>query len=268
MRNLRLHSRTATARLTACAVAALACTAVLAADNTATGSPEPITTHAVEPSIGKLGAEHVNARAAASLLKGQGLTTHGSPQSALTWTDAGGVNYLLTTKETDPEDNVPSGVTHNGVLRVYQVTGLGTREEKLSQLLAETNDVEPLPDQEMYDYVGCQLDGGIGFVRHSLRVTDTNADGIGEVSVGWWRACKGDVGPTGVHLTTFTDGQTYTLSGQGSVRNPTAAERRAGIFPAEDAEISPVKASAAPRGSSWPRTTLEAATALFYDLYH
>ncbi|MGL5809619.1 MAG: M949_RS01915 family surface polysaccharide biosynthesis protein [Nocardioides sp.] len=266
MRNLARRSRTAPIAALG-AMATLAGASLMMTDAAATGSAEPSAGGPALAAVGDLDSRRVGARATAQLFEDQGLRTRGTPSAAITWQDAGGVNYLLTTKETDPEEGVPSGITHNGVLRVYRITGLGSRDEKLGQLLAETNDVEPLPDQESYDYVGCALDGGIGFVRRSLKVTDADADGIGEVSVGWWRACIGDVSPAGVNLSTFTDGQVYTLSGEGSVRKPTAAEREAGIFPPRSSDISPVTASATPVDSAWPEDVLASATALFDRLY-
>jgi hypothetical protein len=106
---------------------------------------------------------------------------------------------MLATKTHDRRSD---GVEVSETLRVYHVAGLGRRPRVL-ELLRDSG------------VVHCGLDYGVDYVRGSARVTDTDGDGYGEVTAGWWSVCRGDVGPKVVKLALITKGTYYILRGEG-----------------------------------------------------
>jgi hypothetical protein len=149
---------------------------------------------------------------------------------------------MVATKKTD---TASGGSVKSATVRIYQVAGLGAHARVL----------ETLRDSGV---VPCPLDYGVDYVLGSARVTDTDGDGYGEVTAGWWSVCRGDVGPKVVKMALLTKGTYYILRGQG-------------LLATDDAALSKIVPPATfkpnvPR-SAWPPGTYDETVAQFKRVF-
>ncbi|MGL5809621.1 MAG: hypothetical protein ACRCYQ_06740 [Nocardioides sp.] len=181
----------------------------------------------------------------------------GTPFRAWSWRDRRGDNAMLMTRQT--EGGALAGVPGNGTVRIYLGSELDTPGARVELAVVESNAM-PAPDGSP---APCDLDGGIDFATDSVRVTDIDRDGLGEVSAGWWKLCAGDVSPASVNVVMMTGGQVFRLTGQGVPREvPPAVEA---MFPPEG-EPGPT-ATPEPDRAAWPAGTYARTEALFEALY-
>jgi len=96
-------------------------------------------------------------------------------------------------------------------------------------------------------------------VPGSIRVSDTDGDGYGEATVGWWSLCAGDPEPERIKLALVTKGTYYILRGTG---------QRASEPPPPDGITFP-KASFTPSvpAGTWPAGSYRTTVALFHTLF-
>lgn len=188
--------------------------------------------------------QEMPAAQAAARLRTAKIAVTGKPEAALSWRDENTLNIILVTIEEGPRSqDAPMDTT----LRAYVAAGLDQADG------GRLRDLMELPDS-------CGNDGGWQVVPKSMTVTDHDGDGHTEATVGWAWTCRGDPGPVGVQLTTFTRGKHYRLVGEGQFRaEPLQAPFNQGI--------PPVKAVGNPAKAAWPSGLYNPALALFNQLY-
>jgi hypothetical protein len=199
----------------------------------------------------------VNPAAAAKALTARGVDVAGTPIEAWSWTDRSGHNLFLTTKQPVLGE-IYDGVMRNGILTAYDARGVGSAHMKVTVPLEMNNNEGPGRPL-------CDVDGGLDFVNYSTVVSDSNHDGVAEVALGWWRMCRGDVGPATANLLVSTGGRAYRISGTGTPIELTKAERDAHIFP--PAGRFPLTATPSPRPGAWPRGVYADADALYHATF-
>ena len=144
-------------------------------------------------------------------------------------------------------DKTEAGVVRAATLHVYHVAGLDSRPKMM---------LTPLRDSGV---AGCDVDFGLDFVPGSIRVSDTDGDGYGEATVGWWSLCAGDPEPERIKLALVTKGTYYILRGTG---------QRASEPPPPNGITFP-KASFTPSlpAGTWPAGSYQTTVALFHTLF-
>ncbi len=147
-------------------------------------------------------------------LRKAGLKATGAGVEAWSWTDTNGRNLLLATKTVDKREGA---VVRAATLHVYHAAGLGQAPRML---------LPPLRDPGT---AGCDVDFGLDFVPGSTRVTDTDGDGYGEATVGWWSVCRGDPGPERIKLALLDEGHVLHPAGLRPARrrDPARGDHRA-----------------------------------------
>ena len=176
-------------------------------------------------------------------LRKAGLKATGAGVEAWSWTDTNGRNLLLATKTVDKREGA---VVRAATLHVYHAAGLGQAPRML---------LPPLRDPGT---AGCDVDFGLDFVPGSTRVTDTDGDGYGEATVGWWSVCRGDPGPERIKLALLTKDTYYILRGSGL---------RAGETLPAGITVPPATFKPNVPESRWPSGSYAATTALFAQLF-
>jgi hypothetical protein len=214
------------------------------ASATPTVSPSPSTSPTKRQKVPLSGAAQVDAAEARSQVRQAGLPVQGKGVEAWGWIDTNGRNLLLTTKTVDKTEG---GVVRAATLHVYHVAGLDSRPKMM---------LPPLRDPGV---PACDVDFGLDFVPRSIRVSDTDGDGYGEATVGWWSLCAGDPEPERIKLALVTKGTYYILRGTGQ----RASE------PPPPGGITFPKASFAPNvpASRWPAGSYQKTVDLFHTLF-
>jgi hypothetical protein len=186
----------------------------------------------------------VDAADARGQVKQAGLAVQGKGVEAWGWRDTNGRNLILATKTLDKTE---AGVVRAATLHVYHVAGLDARPRMM---------LTPLRDSGVPD---CDVDFGLDFVPGSIRVSDTDGDGYGEATVGWWSLCAGDPEPERLKLALLTKGTYYILRGTG---------QRA-TDPAPPSGITFPKASFTPNlpAGKWPAGSYQKTVDLFHTLF-
>jgi hypothetical protein len=175
----------------------------------------------------------------------------GAPQGSwFEWTDANGTNALVLSVVRAPRDGVDDGgapLTEDAsTLYATLLADKGSGYRTLRQL------TDPGPDP-------CGFDLANDFTPQSVRLTDTDADGTGEVTVGWAYSCTSEVSPSTVKLALLEGGDKYILRGTGwPVPPPGVAE----LPPLPDPPFTPD-----PSASSWPAGAYDVAVDLYRSLY-
>jgi hypothetical protein len=190
------------------------------------------------------GVGTVDAADARTQVREAGFPVQGKGVEAWGWTDTNGRNLLLTTKTVDKTE---AGVVRAATLHVYHVAGLDDRPTMM---------LTPLRDSGV---PACDVDFGLDFVPGSIRVSDTDGDGYGEATVGWWSLCAGDPEPERIKLALVTKGTYYILRGTG---------QRASDPPPPEGITFP-KASFTPSlpASSWPAGSYQKTVEEFHTLF-
>jgi hypothetical protein len=230
----------ATTVTTAAPTAATTPSAGASAATSPAAGPSPSTASKVPLS----GVAKVDAAQARTQVRQAGLAVQGRGVEAWGWTDTNGRNLLLATKTVDRTE---AGIVRAATLHVYHVAGLDSRPTML---------LTPLRDSGVPD---CDVDFGLDFVPGSIQVSDTDGDGYGEATVGWWSLCAGDPEPERIKLALVTKGTYYILRGTG---------RRASE-PPPPAGITFPEASFAPSlpANRWPAGSYQKTVDLFHSLY-
>ena len=207
-------------------------------------SPSPSPSRTKQQKVALADVAQVAAADARTQVREAGLSVQGKGVEAWGWTDTNGRNLLLTTKTVDKTE---AGVVRAATLHVYHVAGLGSRPKTM---------LTPLRDSGV---AGCDVDFGLDFVPGSIRVSDTDGDGYGEATVGWWSLCAGDPEPERIKLALVTKGTYYILRGTG---------QRASEPPPPDGITFP-KASFTPSvpAGTWPAGSYRTTVALFHTLF-
>jgi hypothetical protein len=169
----------------------------------------------------------------------------GTPVAGITWTDAGGRNLLvLSRRELEGKPGVltePPAPTRT--VRVY-ADHLVTKDGRTRQL------------REVRDGVSdCELEITAEAGDGSLRVTDADHDGLGEVSFAWRLGCHSDVSEDDFRLVLLEGGAQYLVKGS-SYADPASAE---GLPQLADGVPEPAY-------SAWPPALAELARARYAEL--
>ncbi|HEX8581610.1 MAG TPA: hypothetical protein VF640_04745, partial [Acidimicrobiales bacterium] len=186
----------------------------------------------------------VEAADARTQVRQAGFPVQGNGVEAWGWTDTNGRNLVLTTKSVEKTE---AGVVRAATLHVYHVAGLDSRPRML---------LKPLRDPGVPN---CDVDFGLDFVPGSVQVSDTDGDGYGEATVGWWSLCAGDPEPERIKLALVTKGTYYILRGTG---------QRASEPPPPEGITFP-KASFTPSlpAGKWPAGSYQKTVELFHTLF-
>jgi hypothetical protein len=236
------HRGESTSGVTSAAVTPTA-SANPSASASAAGSPSP----SASPTPSKVpltDVAKVEAADARSQVRQAGFPVQGKGVEAWGWTDTNGRNLLLTTKTVEKTEG---GVVRAATLHVYHVAGLDGRAKMM---------LTPLRDPGVPN---CDVDFGLDFVPGSIQVSDTDGDGYGEATVGWWSLCAGDPEPERIKLALVTKGTYYILRGTG---------QRATEPPPPQGVTFP-KASFTPSvpAGTWPAGSYQKTVELFHALF-
>ncbi len=133
-----------------------------------------------------------------------GIKYTGKIKNAISWNDKMGKNIVLTC-ETGVHENKNSENEHrNAEIFAYHYI---VSENKIQQ------------NWKIYDFVkDCEVDVQANFIKNTLRVTDLNNDGIGEVWIMYKTTCTGDVSPAEMKIIMYQGKQKYAMRGENRVR--------------------------------------------------
>lgn len=177
-------------------------------------------------------------------LRSLGVVVQGDLAAAIRWTDRLGTNDLVLT-EAKQSTTTDGALFTTGTQRVYHVV---TDAAGKATVLARYEDPGAGP---------CALDFGIGVVQESLGVTDVDGNGIGEATAGWWRQCRGDLGPINLTLALVSNGSVHILEGSGALRSQMPTAQGKDAIPTPD-----------PAAQDWTPGTLAAATDVWNRIYY
>lgn len=150
-------------------------------------------------------------------------------EQALGWTDKEGENVILFTSK---ESSRKSG---EQTLRSYALTVL-----HLVRAKGQVRTLRTLRDQEER----CEFDLVGRIVADSVKVTDLDQDGTGEVTFAYELGCRSDVSPDTRKLVVLQGGQKYILRGESRV-DVGNGEKVGGKFKAD------------PATDKWPKPLLD-----------
>lgn len=192
------------------------------------------------------GVEQPQPTAAAARLDRAGIRVKGTPLEARQWRDRNGLN-LMVASQTDDNHRDQGPYVDAATIFVVLVTDL---------------DGKPHLRRTMIDPSGsCGEDFAQGIADGSVQVTDLDHDGVGEVSIGWYRSCSTDVSPHPVKLAVLTGATKLILRGDGFTTE------EANSFDAP-AELPHGGFTPEPSAGLWPPGTYEATVRLFYAVFH
>jgi hypothetical protein len=195
-------------------------------------------------------AESPKPETAAEQLGWAGFPVPGTALAARRWRDRNGLNLMVVSQTIDHRraDGRQPDVETLHVLLVGDLAGR-------PRLLRAMRDPSGRP---------CPLEFGQGIAEGSIGVTDTDHDGVGEVSVGWFNSCRSDVGQYRVKLALLTGSTKLILRGQGIT-----ARGRASIPEAELAGygLPPAGFTPEPSGEQWPPGTYDDTVHLFHTVF-
>lgn len=166
-------------------------------------------------------------------------TVVGTFDHAIGWTDANGDNQVVFSYE----DVAPTGTdTDGGPGRKLYAVHTATKDGVTTELRA-------VQDAE----VDCPYDLLVSFIDGATKVTDLDADGIGEVTFAYRLNCASDVSPGQQKLLLLENGDKYILRGTYRVRvgaGPT--DVIGGEYEADEAVLSGPPAFRAALETAWP----------------
>jgi hypothetical protein len=235
--------------------AAAATSPAVSAAPTAAASARPGASASSVAKVPLADVTQVDPKAGLAELRKAGLKATGGGVEAWSWTDTNGRNLLLATKTVDKREG---GVVRAATLHVYHAAGLrqdGQDGQNGQNGRGPRMLLTPLRDPGTQN---CDVDFGLDFVPGSVKVTDTDGDGYGEATVGWWSVCRGDPGPERIKLALLTKDTYYILRGEGL---------RAGETLPAGITVPPATFKPNVPGSQWPAGSYAATTALFKQLY-
>jgi hypothetical protein len=133
-----------------------------------------------------------------------GVSTDGRPVAALSWEDRKGRNLVVLSSrdeqgQPDPS-TIPASPTRSARLWADHFTNRN----------GATGRLRMVRDYEL----DCPSDLTAEFRPRSLRVTDLDGDGIGEVLFAYTLQCSSDVSPATFKLLLLEDGRKYIIRGQ------------------------------------------------------
>lgn len=72
---------------------------------------------------------------------------------------------------------------------------------------------------KIYDYIkDCPVDIEANFIKNTLKITDLNNDGIGEIWIMYKTVCHGDVSPSDMKIIMYQGKQKFAMRGENKVR--------------------------------------------------
>lgn len=137
-----------------------------------------------------------------------GMRVEGKVIAQKRWRDRNGINQLVLTETGVLPDHCAGtdDPCRQASLHAYQWTrSAAGRPWRLSW--------------QLRDFVTeCPLDINVAFVPDSLTVTDLNRNGVGEVTMIYRTACRGDVSPSTMKLIVREMATKYAIRGTGRIR--------------------------------------------------
>jgi hypothetical protein len=185
----------------------------------------------------------IPAAEAKATLAEHGLKLAGEPRAGWRWTDANGLNVLYVTREQLKDDGSEQAAT----VRVMHAAHLD-------------GDADVLRTMQDPGQGACDTNLLTDFTPSSITVTDADGDGVAEVTVGWYYACRSDVGPFDTKLALLSDGDKYILRGTGFPQEfaPPSDELK---------DMPKLTFTPSPKKSSWIDGTYDTTTDLFRRIY-
>ena len=161
--------------------------------------------------------------------------------TAYTWTDLAGEHALLLSVAQEP---------HKGL---FELEGQTVDAPTLHAALLTRTDNGYKVERQLTDPGSdpCGLDLTNHFLPASVKISDTDGDGRGEVTVGWTFGCHGDVAPDDVRLAVLEGAHKYILRGAGFTNELFA--RRAALEAHRDGSEPPLPTfTPDPDRGAWP----------------
>ncbi|MFN8075648.1 MAG: hypothetical protein U0Q15_09535 [Kineosporiaceae bacterium] len=264
-----------------------------APSSAAPSSSEPATTSATTTTtkaVEQIAITDFDARSAQTWVRNAGASPKGELVEAWTYSDANGTNVLLQTYEVThryaedderaPEDSpdpsasgaTPSdGATASATPTTTPSSDPGDQGAELADaatsriyLVAAKEGEEPKVLRTITDDNGglCENDFTAEFTPGSVAAQDTDGDGVAEVTVGWYSACRGDPGPMNVKLAVLSGKKKLILRGLGLPADIEDLKRYR-----EEFGVEPVTYEAEPSRSSWPKGAYDFALSVARKLY-
>lgn len=168
------------------------------------------------------------------------------------WTDANGTNALVLSVETAPRQGRADGdsgrVIEAEASTLYATLLAGTDGSYRTLRQLTDPGVDP-----------CGEDLSNEFTDGTVQLTDSDGDGIGEITVGWAYACRGDVSPLTVKLALLEGKDKYILRGTGwDFEVPDDAD----LPPLEEPLFTPE-----PEAADWPDGAYDSTASLYRERY-
>jgi hypothetical protein len=185
---------------------------------------------------------------------GEPLDVPGKPSFAYGWKDRDGDHMLVLSaqRSTDKETGEFDSTLYVTSFRQAENPD-GRSTVKVLRTLTEPG-TDP-----------CLVGNPDSFVPDMTTLTDTDRDGIGEITVGWEFLCRGELGPSQVRLALLEGADKYILRGTGYVSlfasRETAQEYRTELDPGAE----PLAYEPDPDASGWPAGAYAHAEELFKE---
>jgi hypothetical protein len=206
----------------------------------ASATEEPTAT---PPSAELSEAEQITPEQAQQTLSAHGLKLAGTGRAGWSWTDRNGENVLYVTREGGKKSDNKTWAT----IRVMHAAHLDAKAKVL----------RTMQDPGRGD---CELDLVADYAPDSIKVTDADHDGYAEATVGWYWACRSDLGTFEAKLALLSNGDKYILRGAGIPVEFTP--------PSDQLEQVPkVSFDPTPGKSSWIDGTYDPTVDLFHTLF-
>lgn len=165
------------------------------------------------------------------------LKVTGKPAFAYQWTDAAGDNLMVlsavrTSSEHDDGETYRDSTLYVTTFRMGEDPSDGGR--------VTTTKVRTMVEPGSGP---CELGYPDGFLPQATQLSDTDGDGVGEISVGWYFDCRGEIGQDNIRIAVLEGADKYILRG--------TAYRFEGAR--EDVGGEPMTRAPDPAASSWPK---------------
>lgn len=135
----------------------------------------------------------------------QNIKYEGILRNAISWTDNTGDNIVITTE---------TGSYQNKKIK-HEMDGA---DAEVFAYLYQIKSDSIIQRWKVYDFVAdCPLDIEASFVKNTLQVTDLDNNGIAEVWLMYYTACRGDVSPLTLKIIMYEGKQKYAIRGLSKV---------------------------------------------------
>jgi hypothetical protein len=160
--------------------------------------------------------------------------------------EASGTPSATPTEEEEAGDTSPNQATS----RIYLVAAKDGEDPKILRTITDENGGL------------CENDFAADFAPDSVAARDTNGDGIAEVTVGWYSACRSDPAAMEVNLAVLSGPKKLLLRGYGLPADTEDLQMYR-----DDFEVGPVRFEPQPGKSSWPKGAYEFALSVAKRVY-